>query len=171
MPTVLRPDPFGAVLLNSPALPVTDEQKNLVREVLDISSSDSRFAEKAYIAITRILTGGSVVVPKVTSLTPNSAEVGDPSFLLHVHGTGFTSGSIIMFNGGEEPTTFVGPTELTTQVDMTTVAGPAVVPVAVLSTDGVLSDSMNFAFTDGTPLVVAAKTAVPASAPAVPVKK
>lgn len=147
MPTILHPDPFGAVLLNSTTLLVTDEQKNLIREVLETACSDSRFAEKAYVAIWRILTAGSAVVPKVTSLTPNSAEVGDPSFLLHVHGTGFTAGSIIMFNGGEEPTTYVSATELTTTVNMTTVSVASTVPVAVLSSEGVLSDSMNFTFT------------------------
>jgi hypothetical protein len=158
MPTVVHPDPFSAVLLNSPPLVVTDEQTVLVRKVLDKACSDSRFAEKAYLAISRILTAGAVKVPTVTMLTPNSAEVGDPSFLLHVHGTNFTSGSIIVFNGGEEPTTFVSATEVTTQVDMTTVLLPAVVPVAVISTDGVQSDSMNFTFTDGTPLVTVSKT-------------
>jgi hypothetical protein len=97
------------------------------------------------------LTGGSATIPTVTSLTPSSAEVGDPSFLLHVHGTNFTSTSKIVFNGGEEVTTYVSASELTTTVDMTTVLGPAVVTVAVLSGE-VLSDTMNFTFTDGTPL-------------------
>ena len=94
MPVLVRAlyqDPFSTVLLSSPALMVTDEQKGCVKKVLDKACSDSRFSDKAYIAITKILTGRSVKVPTVATLTPNSAEVGDPSFTLHVHGTNFTS--------------------------------------------------------------------------------
>ena len=157
MPVLVRAlyqDPFSPVLLSSPALMVTDEQKGYVKKVLDKACSDSRFSDKAYIAITKILTGGSVKVPTVATLTPNSAEVGDPSFTLHVHGTNFTSLSKIVFNGGEEPTTFVSATELTTIVNMTTVSGPSVASVGVLSEDGVLSNQMNFTFTDGTALLL-----------------
>jgi len=148
-------DPFSPVLFSSPALLVTDEQKMYIKKVLDKSSSDSRFSDKAYVAISLILTGGSAKVQTVTSLTPNSAEVGDPDFLLHVHGTNFTSLSKIVFNGSEEPTTFVSATELTTTVNMAKVSGPSVVPVAVLSEQGVLSASTNFTFTDGTVLMSA----------------
>jgi hypothetical protein len=143
-------DPFSPVLFNSPALLVTDEQRDYIKKVLAKSSSDSRFADKAYVAISLILTGGITKVPTVTSLTPASAEIGDPNPTLHVHGTNFTSTSKIIFNGGEEVTTYVSATELTTIVNMATVSGPAVVPVMV-SNDGVLSSPMNFTFTDGTP--------------------
>jgi hypothetical protein len=139
-------DPFSPVLLSSAALELSDEQKQYIRKVLDKACSDSRFAEKAYIAILFILSGGSVTVPVVTSLTPGSATVGDPDFTLHVMGTGFSVLSKIIFNGSEEPTTFVSDTELTTGVDMSTVSGPSIVPVAVLSGEGVLSNAENFVF-------------------------
>ena len=110
MAVVVRPlyrDPFSAVLTSSPAVVLTNEQLIYIRAVLDVSSSDSKFAEKANSAIVKILTGGSVVVPVVTSLTPNSAVIGSASFTLHVRGTGFKVGSIIVFAGVEEPTTHV----------------------------------------------------------------
>ena len=144
---VLYQDPFAPALRSSPPVNVTDEQKFYVREVLSICSSDEQFAEKAYKAITRILTGGSVVVPTLSSLSPASAEVGDPSFTLHVHGNNFTPLSKIYFNGGEEPTTFVSSSELTTGVDMSTVSGASVVPVVVLSEDGIQTSPLDFAFT------------------------
>lgn len=162
----LYQDPLSPVLFNSPALLVTEEQKMYIREVLSIGASDEQFADKMYRAITKILTGGSVKVQTVTSLTPNSAELGDTSFLLHVHGTNFTSLSKIVFNGGEEPTTFVSAGELTTIVDMSTVGAPITVPVAVMSEDGVISAPMNFTFTDGTPAVMSAQIK-----PVPPVKK
>lgn len=158
MSSVRHPDPFNATLLESPVLAVTSEQKMYVREVLDIACSDSKFSQKAYDAISHILTGGSVKVPTVTSLVPNSAEIGDPSFTLHVHGTNFNSGSIIIFAGQEEPTTVVSATELTTGVNMSVWLGPDVLPVSVLSSDGVLSNSMSFTFTDGIQTLVASKS-------------
>src|SRR5678816_2221276 len=57
-------------------------------------------------------------VPTTTALVPSSAKLGDPSFTLHVQGTGFVPGSVILWNGSPEPTTFVSATELTTLVNM-----------------------------------------------------
>lgn len=152
---LLRADPFSmpAVLLSSPDAPskVSDEQKMYIREILETACSDSRFAEKAYLAISAVLLSGQTKTPVITSLTPNSAEIGDPSFTLHVHGSNFTNTSQIMFNGGEEPTTFVGPTEVTTIVNMDTVSGPVTVPVSVV-TGSVVSLPSSFTFTDGSSL-------------------
>lgn len=148
MPAVrsLYQDPFAPILLSSPPLNVTDEQKRFVRKVLDTACSDSRFSQKAYDAIQLILTGGSVVSPVITSLSPNNVVLGSPSFTLHVRGNGFKAGSIIMFNGSEEVTTRVSDTELTTIVNMATALNPVVVPIAVVSTEGVISNTMSFEF-------------------------
>jgi len=145
--TPLYQDPFAPVLFNSPPLVLTDEQRLYIREILETACSDSRFAEKAYVAIARVLTGGETVVAEVTSLSPDTAIIGDPSFDIHVMGTGFKSNSVIVFNGFEEPTTVVSATELTTGVNMPLWLAPAVVPVGV-GTDGVLSNLMDFTFTD-----------------------
>ena len=171
MPTVLHPDPFNAVLLSSESFVVSQEQKDYIKKVLDRACSDSRFAEKAYAAIYLILTGGSVVVPEVTSLNPGSATVGDADFTLHVMGSGFTAGSKIYFNGGEEPTTYVSATELTTGVNMATVTGPSTVPVAVLSEDGVMSDAVNFVFQEAVAPLLASAPAIPVAAKTTAVKK
>ena len=156
MPTVLKPDPFSAQLFNSPPLVVSQEQKDYIRKILDKACSDSRFADKAYAAITFVLLGNNIRPPTVTSLTPSSAELGDPSFTLHVHGTNFDAGSVIVFNGFEEPTTLVSATEVTTGVDMSVWAAPVAVPVAVVK-NGVMSDPMNFTFTDGVALLAGPK--------------
>jgi hypothetical protein len=171
MPSVLRPDPFNAVLLSSPALLVTEEQKQLIKKVLDKSSSDSLFSDKAYAAIAHILSAGITVPPVISTLTPNSAELGDPSFVLHVHGTGFKTGSIIVFAGVEEPTTVVSPTELTTGVNMAVWVGPDSLPVYVLNPDGVQSDPMMFTFTDGVAAATLTPTPVTQKPTTVPVKK
>lgn len=67
----------------------------------------------------------------LTSLSPDSASAGGPSFTLNAGGTGFTSNSVLMWNGNQLITTFVSSTELSAQVpaaDVTT-AGNASVSV------------------------------------------
>jgi hypothetical protein len=156
------------LLSSTGELKVTGEQLSLLKMVLDTACSDSKFAQKAYVAIGLILTGQMVKSPTVTSLTPNSAEIGDASFTLHVHGTNFKNTDKIVFAGVEEPTTFVSATELTTGVNMSVWAGPDVLPVLVESADGVLSNPMSFTFTDGTPVALSVKSPVQ---PVQPVKK
>jgi hypothetical protein len=146
MPVLIKPEPFSPVLLASVPLPVTSEQINYIREILDVACSDSRFADKAYDAIRFVLTGQTTVPPVVTSLNPATVVIGSPAFDIHVMGTGFTPASVIMFAGLEEPTVFVSETELTTGVNMPLWTNPADVPVAVLN-GGVLSDPMTFSFT------------------------
>jgi len=146
-------DPFAPVLFSSPALNVTNEQKGYLRKILDVSCSDSRFAEKAYVAIVGLLVSGNATVPTVTSLVPNTAEIGDPAFTLHVHGTGFKAGDVIVFAGVDEPTTVVSPTELTTGVNMPLWVSPDAVPVLVKSASGVLSAPMTFTFVDNVALL------------------
>jgi hypothetical protein len=158
--TPLYQDPFSPVLFSSPALVVSEEQKRYAREVLEIACSDTQFADKAYRALVHILTVGNTVVPVVSSLTPGSATVGDPDFTLHVHGTGFTSLSSIVFNGGVEPTVYVSATELTTGVSMATVTGASTIPVGVVSAEGVLSNVMSFVFQD-VPIALSAKKSTP----------
>jgi len=157
MPVLIKPEPFSPVLLASVPLPVTMEQLNYIREILDVACSDSRFADKAYDAIRFVLTGQTAIPPVVTSLNPSTAVIGAPSFTLHVMGTGFLPSSEIQWNGSPEPTTFVSDTELTTLVDMSTAVVAASIPVAVLN-GGVLSDPMTF---DLTAVVVMSAQVVP----------
>jgi|SRR5436190_408140 hypothetical protein len=147
MPSVLRRETFNPTLLESESLVVSAEQQNHIREILDIGASDSRFAAKMYDAIYRVLTSGPAIPPIVSSLSPNTVVIGSPTFDIHVMGSGFVAGSVIMFNGIEEPTTVVSPTELTTGVNMPLWTAEAEVPVTVLNPDGVLSDPLTFSFT------------------------
>jgi hypothetical protein len=148
MVRALNQDPFRPVLTSADtkALTLSAEQLLYINEVLSIASSDSRFAQKAYDAIKFILTSGAVKVPSVTSLVPNTAEIGDANFVLHVHGTNLVAGSTIIFAGQEEPTTHVSDSEVTTGVNMAVWLGADTLPVMVQSPDGVLSNEMPFTF-------------------------
>jgi hypothetical protein len=69
-------DAFNPVLVKSPRLQTTEEQNLYIQKVLDVSCSDSRFAQKAYGAILLILDGNKPLpteeVPEGTPLTPKA---------------------------------------------------------------------------------------------------
>jgi len=89
-----------------------------------------------------------VLEPVVFQLGPNHAVVGGPDLIMTVRGQGFTRGSVIVFNGGDEPTTFVSSEVLLTRVRPSTASGPADVQVQVRSAAGNVSDtSATFSFT------------------------
>jgi hypothetical protein len=93
-------------------------------------------------------TGGGGTAPVLDSLTPATVALGAPSFTLHVRGSGFVDGAVIVFAGQDEPTTWVSETELTTGVDMSVWTGPdPAVPVVVRGLDGAVSNTLLFAFT------------------------
>jgi hypothetical protein len=83
----------------------------------------------------------------LTGLTPASVALGAANFTLHVHGTGFGAGAVIVFAGQDEPTTVVSDTEVTTGVDMAVWLGPDSVAVAVRQPDGAVSNALPFTFT------------------------
>lgn len=84
--------------------------------------------------------------PTVTGVVPATVAIGAPNFTVHVHGTNFTPDAVIVWNGYDEPTTVVSPTELTTGVNMAVWLTPATVPVSVRA-GGVESASVPFTFT------------------------
>lgn len=81
----------------------------------------------------------------LTSLVPDTATLGDPSFTLQVLGTGFSGASVIVFAGQDEETTYVSPTEVTTGVNMAVWHGPdPAIPVWVRQGFG-QSNTLEFA--------------------------
>jgi len=91
--------------------------------------------------------GDEPAPPVVTALAPDTAQLGTPSFTIHVHGTGFTLASVIVWNGSDEVTTVVSATEVTTGVNMTTAAVATAVPVGVRN-GAEVSNTLPFTFTD-----------------------
>ncbi len=55
-------------------------------------------------------------VPKITSLTPNTATAGGPAFTLTVNGRYFTPAAQVQWNGKLRPTKFVSPTKITAAI-------------------------------------------------------
>src|SRR5262245_30113359 len=86
--------------------------------------------------------------PTIAALVPNTAALGAPNFTRSLQGTGFVEGSVIVWNGSPEPTTFVSPTELTTAVNMATAAAAIELPVCVQQPSGNVSNTVAFTLTE-----------------------
>lgn len=54
--------------------------------------------------------------PQISFLDPNSADTGDPAFILTVTGSGFVSDSVVRWNGSDRTTTFISSTELKAEI-------------------------------------------------------
>ena len=92
--------------------------------------------------------------PVVTALDPAGAEVGGPDVTLRVVGAGFDPAAIIVFGGGDEPTTWVADGEVTTIVRPSTASGPVAVDVTVRNVDGSIGNALPFTFSVGPPVPV-----------------
>jgi IPT/TIG domain len=85
--------------------------------------------------------------PELLDIDPDVAAIGDPDVTLNCHGEGFTADSVIVFNGGDEPTTFLSPTHLTTIVKPSTAGTPGEYGVTVRNAQGE-SEPLNFEFVE-----------------------
>ena len=85
--------------------------------------------------------------PILESISPNTAVIGGPDVTMTASGIGFTEASVISFNGGEEPTTFVDGGRVTTIVKPSTATTPGSYPVSVANGDKV-SGEASFTFTE-----------------------
>lgn len=89
---------------------------------------------------------GAPIPPTIDHLHPDSAPSGGSDIRLYVHGTGFTSESVIVFNDNEEPTVMESSNILSTGVRPSLFVVPAVVEVKVKTGDEE-SSALNFTFT------------------------
>ncbi|GAB2771577.1 hypothetical protein GCM10027175_06340 [Hymenobacter latericoloratus] len=69
--------------------------------------------------------------PVLTAVSPTSIAAGSNGFVLTVTGSGFTSGSVVRFNGADRPTTFVSATQLTATIPASDVVQAGTYPVTV----------------------------------------
>lgn len=87
------------------------------------------------------------VSPTLTSISPDTAVLGDPDVTMVCTGTDFSPDSVITFAGQPEPIEFISDTEISTVVKPSLAWGAVAVPVTVKN--GTLeSDPIDFTFTD-----------------------
>ena len=92
--------------------------------------------------------------PTLTSISPNSATAGGPSFTLTATGTNFTSASTVNWNGTALATTFVSATLLTATVPAADIATAGTANITV-STSGVgTSGALTFTINNNPPPIL-----------------
>jgi hypothetical protein len=109
---------------------------------------------------------GFTPTPTISSILPNSAKSGDPSFTLTVTGTGFLNGAVVFLNSTPETTTFVNSTQLTATIPTSDIPLPATVPVNVQNAQPAccFSNSLNFTINLGVYPVPGLSGIIPSSA-------
>lgn len=72
-------------------------------------------------------------IPRVTSISPTTAQAGSAAFTLTVNGSGYVSESVVRWNGEARPTTFVSATQLTAQITAADIASAGTASVTVFN--------------------------------------
>lgn len=73
----------------------------------------------------------TAIGPAISALTPSSITAGSSTFTLRVSGTGYTSGSVINWNGTAITTTFLNTSQLSAQISASLVAAAGAVNITV----------------------------------------
>ena len=98
---------------------------------------------------------GTVSVPTLTSLSPDSTTAGGSTFTITATGTNFISGAAVNWNGAALTTTYVSATSLTASVPASDIASAGSASVTV-TTSGGTSSAVSFVI-KGTVVVSGAK--------------
>lgn len=86
--------------------------------------------------------------PSISTLVPATAVAGDAADITMIVTGADLVGATIVFDGNDEPTTVVSPTELSTGVKPSLFVVAADCPVSVRNSDGQVSNALTFSFTD-----------------------
>jgi len=108
-----------------------------------------------------LIVGRLLAAPTVTSLDPAAATAGAAGFTLTVTGSDFRRNSVVLWNGAERPTTWLGESRLQAVIGAADIAAPGTVQVRVRARGAKGGESEPVAFT-----VAAGATASAAAAPA-----
>jgi hypothetical protein len=86
-------------------------------------------------------------LPVLSSISPTSTYAGGTSFILTVTGSGFTSGSVVQWNGGERTTKVVNSTQLQAQISSADIATAGTASVTVFTSGRFGGTSSGVSFT------------------------
>jgi hypothetical protein len=117
----------------------------IVRSVNEPKSSRQSYTPRSINEPTKLSDIVGKPPPKITSLDPGEAAIGDETFTLVVSGDFFFPGTTINFAGYDEPTTHISNDAVSTIVNMDYWHGPDAIPVFVHNGE-TLSNEMIFTF-------------------------
>jgi hypothetical protein len=96
--------------------------------------------------------------PPITSLLPDSADAGDPGFLLSVIGSDFVDGAVVRWDGSARPTTFISSSELQADIATADLAAGKTVQVTVRNPNGGISNALAFTIDNPLPTLASLST-------------
>ena len=122
----------------------------------EIPTTDLNFAGTFPVTVFNPLPGGGTSasgnitvdnpLPMLESLSPNNKTVGDGPFIITVNGSGFSSDSVVRWNGEDRSTIFMSGTMLTAEILDSDLLVAGIVPITVFTTTpgGGLSNQISF---------------------------
>ncbi len=72
-------------------------------------------------------------LPRITTISPETVQAGNPGFTLTVNGSGFVNSSVVRFNGNSLTTTYVSGTQLTAEVTAENIATAGTASITVFN--------------------------------------
>jgi hypothetical protein len=122
---------------------------------------------------TRAATSPTVTVqtgaaPVLTSLSPSSIAAGSAAFTLTANGSGFTSTSVVRWNGADRATTFVSASQLRASIAAADVATAGTASVTVFAAGAATSAPLTFTIGSGSstqPTLTVSSTSVAPGSP------
>jgi Putative Ig domain len=97
-------------------------------------------------------------VPVLNSISPTSATGGGGAFTLTANGSGFTSGTVVLWNGGALATTYISDTKLTAAAPASLIAAPGIATIAAYTSGRYGGTSGTLSFTIDAPPVTTTTT-------------
>lgn len=101
---------------------------------------------------------GTIPGPPITSLLPDSANAGDPGFVLSVIGSEFVDGAVVRWDGSERTTTYISNAELQAQITAADLAAGKTVQVTVRNPNGGVSNALPFTISNPEPTLSSLST-------------
>ncbi len=98
-----------------------------------------------------VLTFTITADPTISSLTPNSATVGDPDTSIGISGTGFESGAVVDWNGTPLSTSFVNASDLTATIPSADLTAAGTFSITVVNPDTGTSTASTFTVNNPSP--------------------
>jgi 6-phosphogluconolactonase len=109
----------------------------------------------------------SQVTPTISTISPNTATVGNGTFTLTINGTNFVAGSTVNFGGAAPVTTFVNSMQLTAIIPAASIASTGILGVTVTNpAPGGPSNLVDFTITGVGNSGLAISSLFPSCAPA-----
>ena len=104
-------------------------------------------------------------VPLICGITPSNGVQGGPAFTMTIIGAGFTSSSMVQWNGSARPTTVINAGELQAQIPATDLAKAGTFPITVAnsSSSSGTSVAVNFVVSAAAPTISAVSPATTAA--------